>query len=202
MNSYVATLSRRVCAKLIDSLLIAVIVWIVAINGPISGTDELIYLSLVKYLYVVFLIPFVYDLLFLIWLQQTPGKWMMQLKVVPIGRLGDMVSVSQAFLRSLTEHLLGFLGIAYFIPVLWRFDRRHLGDLISETVVVQVPPRSSPTKIYPVFSIILLLLFLMPAMQSFSRLVDQIDWQNQRIVIDYSDVFDDILQLEEDLATE
>ena len=199
MNSYIATVNRRVLAKLVDYALIGILTSFFIMNVQLSGTDQFVYISIYKYLMIVFAVPFVYDFTFLVFLQQTPGKWVMQIKVAPIGKLGKEIDLHQAFLRSLSEHLLGFIGLAYFIPVLWRYDRRHWGDCLSDTIVVQVPPRMTKSKTYPLVGVLLFLIFAIPAMESFSTLIDHIDWKNQRIGIESTSFFDEIIQIEDDV---
>lgn len=202
MNSYIATIHRRIFAKLIDYFLIGMITSLFAVQFSLSGVEDAVYISLSTYLMIIFAIPFLYSFTFLVLTQQTPGKWLMQIKVVPIGQLGKDIDVAQVFLRSLSEHLLGFIGIAYFIPVLWRYDRRHWGDLFSDTVVVQIPPRERKTKIYPLTGLFLFFIFIIPAMESFSNVFDRVDWGNRRIVVEQSNIFDELFQLEEDVLSD
>lgn len=202
MNSYIATSRRRIFAKMIDFVLIAVVVGMMALGHELVGSDEIVFISLDKYLMTIFFIPFLYDLLFLYLIQSTPGKWLMQLRVVPLGNLGGQLSFTHVFLRSLSEHLLVVIGFGFYLTAYFRYDRRHWGDLLSETIVVQEVPRLTRVQVYPFLASIVFLIYTYAGLISFYEVSERIDWRNRRIQVMSDQLFDQIFEMEDDLISQ
>lgn len=90
-----------------------------------------------------FSLSFLYQVCFLFFLQATPGKFLMGLRVVNAHDEYLRLSIAQCFLRVFADQLRWFFGLAPRTLALLRYDRTHLSDWVAETRVVQFHPRSS-----------------------------------------------------------
>ena len=133
----------RVVAALIDSfimiLAILPVAWIfyqgdydlVFATGLSEQPQNFVFDVLVNYIF-----PFLYSVLFWIYLEGTPGKRLLRLKVLD-ERTGHKLSFGQAALR-----YIGYIPstLVFFLGFIWiAFDRKKQGwhDKIAKTVVVR-----------------------------------------------------------------
>lgn len=140
-------------------------------------TDEKVQISLIE-LFILFLIPALYEWVFLTLMQATPGKWMMGLKVVPFSSPLDNLSWQQCFLRPLTGRLSFFFSWAVFALAFFRYDRTHLGDWIAETRVVQSVPRLRRASLRPILGTLFLLFYTYEGLAAARSVMQIIDWQS------------------------
>jgi uncharacterized RDD family membrane protein YckC len=144
-----AGLPARGCAWLLDALLRAAILYVVAILTRLFGNPGTAF-----YLVAAFLVEWFYPVLFeLLPRSATPGKRVMALRVV-MGN-GLPVTVAAALARNLLR-AADFLPLGYAVGaacVLLRPDLRRLGDLVADTRVVHVPrpvPARVPEGVEPI----------------------------------------------------
>lgn len=133
----------RVVAALIDSfimiLAILPVAWIfyqgdsdlVFATGLSESAPNLWFDFVINYIF-----PFLYSVLFWIYLEGTPGKRLLRLKVLD-ERTGHKLSFGQAALR-----YIGYIPstLVFFLGFIWiAFDRKKQGwhDKIAKTVVVR-----------------------------------------------------------------
>lgn len=173
---YIPSTWRRLAAKGIDSLIRAIF-YLPFIKSffLLIFTDEDVTISLVS-LFVMFITPAIYEFVFLVFMQATPGKWLMGLKVVPFSDVGANLDWRQCFLRPFVERFSFFFSLAIYAVAFFRYDRTHLADWIAETRVVQFALRPTPTKIRWFLGSILVLVNILEGVQSSSRMLRVIDW--------------------------
>lgn len=133
----------RVVAALIDSfimiLAILPVAWIfyqgdsdlVFATGLSESAPNLLFDFVINYIF-----PFLYSVLFWIYLEGTPGKRLLRLKVLD-ERTGHKLSFGQAASR-----YIGYIPstLVFFLGFIWiAFDRKKQGwhDKIAKTVVVR-----------------------------------------------------------------
>ena len=130
-----AGLHARGCAWLLDLLMRASVVYIVAVIAGLLGA-----LGISFYLIMLFLVEWFYPVVFeLSPLAATPGKRIVGLRVVMSN--GLPITMAASFSRNLLR-AADFLPVAYAvgaISILLRHDFRRLGDLVADTMVVHVP---------------------------------------------------------------
>lgn len=143
-------------------------------------TDEDVYISLAKLL-VMFLVPALYEFLFLMIMQATPGKWILGLKVVPANNAFEELTPGQCILRPLTGRLNFFFAWGIYALAFFRYDRTHLADWVAETRVIQFNPRPTRTKIRWVLGTILLLSYVYEGLAYSTEVLQQIDWKNKQV---------------------
>lgn len=178
---YIPSTWRRLAAKGIDSLLRSVFYLpFVKSFFLLVFTDEEVTVSLGR-LFIMFIVPAIYEFVFLILMQATPGKWMMGLKVVPFGNASEHLDWRQCVLRPLVERMSFFFSFAVYALAFFRYDRTHLADWIAETRVVQLSPRHSKTKIRWVLGSIIVLANVFEGVSSSSRILSLIDWEKGQV---------------------
>ena len=128
----------RALAWIIDLVVRMVILMVLGmVLGLLGGLGEGVYLV------AMFLVFWAYPIVFeVVWRGQTPGKRVLGLRVVagdgaPVGWLPAIV---RNLLR--TVDMLPFGYAAGLVTCLCDRDSRRLGDLVADTVVVHVAPRS------------------------------------------------------------
>lgn len=173
---YIPSTWRRLAAKGIDSL-IRSLFYLPFVKSffLLVFTDEDVSISLGS-LFVMFIVPAIYEFVFLAFMQATPGKWLMGLKVVPFSDSSAQLDWRQCVLRPLVERLSFFFSLAIYALAFFRYDRTHLADWVAETRVVQAAPRSSKTKIRWFLGSIFILINVFEGLQSSSRVLEVIDW--------------------------
>lgn len=161
-------------------------------------TEDDVYLRLPQ-LALLFLIPAVYDFIFLVMLQATPGKWLMGLKVVPFSNSSGKLEWTQCLLRPLTARLSFFFSWAIYAVAFFRYDRTHLCDWLAETRVVQKTPRMVLPRLRWIAGTVLVILYAYEGLVSSQIILKAIDWSNGqadvRAVLDLQDYVD--MELEE-----
>jgi uncharacterized RDD family membrane protein YckC len=140
---YSARSWRRLSAYFVDQFILNVFL------GPfyLGFFKQILSVGVVKINFVhvlaYFMVQFFYFACFYYFFSATPGKWLFGLRLIN-NNTGDEPTLSQVFLRVLSEFLLGVFGMTFRSLALFRLDRRHVSDWIAETRVVQVYPRLLP----------------------------------------------------------
>ncbi len=156
-------------------------------------TDEDVYVSLWKLL-VMFLVPALYEFLFLMILQATPGKWMLGLRVVPAYNAYADLNSFQCILRPLVSRMSFFFAWAIYAFAFFKYDRTHVADWVAETRVIQFAPRVKRPQIRWILGTFLVLSYTYEGLVYSSSVLSQIDWANKRVelrsLLDVSDMVD------------
>lgn len=156
-------------------------------------TEDDVILTLLQ-LFLLFLIPAVYEFVFLVMMQATPGKWFMGLKVVPAGNFTEKLHWSQCLLRPLTGRLSFFFSWGIYALAFFRYDRTHLCDWAAETRVVQDKPRATQARLRWVTGLLFVCLYSYEGLASAKMILKSIDWSerqaNLREVFDLQDYMD------------
>jgi uncharacterized RDD family membrane protein YckC len=133
----VARTWKRVAAFLVDGFIIQMIWWPLSIRwseGAITSGVVEIQFSVIASLV---LLTLFYKWLFLYFLGGTIGKLMMGIRVVPFNAPLQSLGLLQSLLRVLVDGFSIFFGGALKASAWFRFDRRHVGDWVAETQVIQ-----------------------------------------------------------------
>lgn len=156
-------------------------------------TDEEVYVSLGKLL-VLFLVPALYEFVFLMILQATPGKWLVGLQVVPSHNAYAALNSYQCILRPLASRLSFFFAWAIYAFAFFKYDRTHVADWIAETRVIQFTPRAHRPRIRWILGIFLVLTYTYEGLVYSSTVLKQIDWGNKQVelrsLLNVSDMID------------
>ncbi len=148
---------KRFVAFLLDSIVINFIWWplLVYVSEMTfrEGIVEIPFQALSGFC----LLTLFYKWLFLYFLGATPGKLILGLRVVPFERgspqYDQPLGLLQSFLRVFVDFFSVFFGGALKVVAFFRFDRRHVGDWVAETQVVQVVPHSVFFKRHPIVAL-------------------------------------------------
>ncbi|WP_295905815.1 RDD family protein [uncultured Bdellovibrio sp.] len=180
-NIYVPSTYRRLAAQAVDSL-IRVAFYLPFAKALIAliFTEEEVLISL-GHLLLMFLIPAVYEFIFLVLMQATPGKWLMGLKVVPFSNPTQKLHWGQCILRPLTERLSLFFSWAIYAAAFFRYDRTHVADWVAETRVVQFVPRRKRAGLRWFLGSLLIIFYIYDGLHSAKNLIHVIDWQNRQV---------------------
>lgn len=201
MNYYIPSTWRRLMAKGVDSVIR--FVFYLPFAKPfflLFFSDEKVTISLLSF-FIIFMIPAVYEFIFLVTMQATPGKWLMGLKVVPFYDVSAKLDWRQCVLRPLVERLSFFFSLAVYATAFFRYDRTHMADWVAETRVVQFSPRPTAAKIRWFVGSALIVLHLIEGFQSASRILSVIDWNGYKVElreIVNAEAADEELELESD----
>ncbi|WII70889.1 RDD family protein [Bdellovibrio sp. 22V] len=192
--AYVPSTWKRFFAHGIDQL------FILPFYLPFAGvffrlafTEDDVFLNFIQ-LAVLFLIPALFEFVFLYLLQATPGKWFLGLRVVPAGDYQKPLHWSQCVLRALAGRLSFFFSWAIYALAFFRYDRTHLCDWVAETRVVQATPRANKAELRWIVGVIFVLLYAYEGLVSSQMILKSIDWSNRqanlREVFDIQDYVD------------
>lgn len=146
----------------------------------LTFTSDEVYVSVVELL-ILFLIPAIYEFVFLLWMQRTPGKALCGLWVVPFANTNDELDWRQCVLRPLVGRMSFFFSWSIFALAFFRYDRTHLADWVAETRVVQKVKRAETTKIRWFVGTILIFAYLSEGLTSSSAILNSIDWSNMQV---------------------
>lgn len=178
---YIASTWRRIFAFLIDQ------VFILFFYLPFAKTfldvffsDEEVMISLPKLL-VLFLVPALYEFVFLMILQATPGKWLLNMKVVPSNNPYQELPVSSCILRPLVGRLTFFFSWAIYALAFFRYDRTHLADWVAETRLIQFIPRDSRPKIRWILGSFLIVCYVYEGLDYSTVILQSIDWSKKQV---------------------
>ncbi|MFS4459755.1 RDD family protein [Bdellovibrio sp. HCB2-146] len=178
---YVPSTWRRLGANFIDQVL-SLLMYL-----PFGGvffklffTEEDVFISIFQ-LIILFFIPVIYDFIFLVLMQATPGKWMLGLKVVPRENPVQPLEVAQCLLRPLTGRLSFFFGWAIYALAFFRYDRTHLCDWVAETRVVQFQPRPERTRLRWFLGLLFVISYAYEGLVSSSHMLQQVQWANNQV---------------------
>lgn len=143
-------------------------------------TEEEVFVSWVE-LIVMFIIPAVYEGLFLMVMQRTPGKWIMGLKVVPFSDPEAQLTWDQCVLRPITSRLTFFFGWAVYALAFFRYDRTHLADWVANTRVIQMEPRRSPARLRWLMGSFFVLFFVYDGLRGAAIRLSLLDFKNSKV---------------------
>jgi uncharacterized RDD family membrane protein YckC len=180
-NVFVPSTWKRLAAFFIDQIVM------VLFYLPFAGKffqafflDEDVYLSLIQLL-VFFLIPALYEFVFLVVMQATPGKWLLGLKVVPQHNPYTPLHITQCIMRPVVGRLSFFFGWAIYAVAFFRYDRTHIADWVAETRVIQFKPRPMRAKIRWIAGSFFVLCYIYEGLAYSSSILSQIDWKNNQV---------------------
>lgn len=180
-NVYVPSTWRRLFAHLIDQVIrMAFYLPFAKAFFLLLFTEDEVNVSLLQ-LFLLFMVPAVYEFVFLVLMQATPGKWLLGLKVVPFSNAQEKLDWQQCVLRPLTERLTLFFSWALYATAFFRYDRTHAADWVAETRVVQFVPRQSRARIRGILGTFLVLIYLYDGYVTSRDLIEVIDWQNHQV---------------------
>jgi uncharacterized RDD family membrane protein YckC len=175
---FVPSTWRRLFAKGIDQIVRGVFyIPFVGLLIKLFTTSEEVKVSLSK-LMIVFFIPPIYELIFLILFQATPGKWLMGLKVVPFSSPETKLDLGQCLLRSIGGQFTFFFSWAIYAVAFFRYDRTHVVDWIAQTRVIQVSPRLGRAKLRPLMGFVFIVFYAWEGLVSAHQIIHNIDWMN------------------------
>jgi uncharacterized RDD family membrane protein YckC len=178
---YVPSTWRRLWAHLLDTAFSTVMYLpFFGIFYKLIFTNDEVHASLMQ-VGIMFLIPAVYEFIFLALMQATPGKWLMGLKVVPNHNPDLKLELGQCLLRPLTARLSVIFSLAIYALAFFRYDRTHLCDWVAETRVVQFKPRPSLPRIRWALGVLFILSHSYEGLGSASKILQQVDWNQGRI---------------------
>lgn len=143
-------------------------------------TDEDVRISTVQ-LVVLFLVPALYEFVFLTLFQATPGKLLLGLKVVPCTDPTARLEWQQCVLRPLMGRLSFFFSWAIYALAFFRYDRTHVVDWVAETRVIQFTPRMTRAKLRPVLGSLLIVIYLYEGLVSAKGVLQTVDWGNGQV---------------------
>ncbi len=149
-----ATKSRRAGAFLIDQICLLPfaalinIIWISSLYHPVNPDET------ISTLLVYFIFPFSiwaslqlpYFILFELFTNRTPGKWMVGIEVKEIGK--TRMSFEAAIARNISRYFEMLGGFYIFSVIVMGFskNRQRIGDMIAKTVVVPSKNRAGNFK--------------------------------------------------------
>ncbi|WP_413557190.1 RDD family protein [Bdellovibrio sp. HCB209] len=178
---YVASTWKRFIAQGIDQIFLLVCyVPFATLFYQVYTSDTDIYVSLFQ-LFMLFMVPALYEAVSLMVAQATPGKWLLGLKVVPNHDPTQPLEYSQCILRPLTSRLTFFFSWAIYALAFFRYDRTHLSDWVAETRVVQFKPRPTRPKIRWIIGTFFVLSYAYEGMAYASSVLNQINWQEGKV---------------------
>lgn len=162
---YTANTLRRFFAYILDSLILWFFAFIpLSIDFGRWLFGEPIEISWPR-LSLLFLIPLVFRVGFLMSMGATPGKWLLGLRVVD-ATSGRKLRLDQAVIRSLSEFLSFFFSYTPQVVAFFRADRRQLADLLAQTRVIQYDAHYIRPVARPVFATFAVVIALSSATQS------------------------------------
>lgn len=180
-NAYVPSTVRRLVAWGIDQVVrLPFYLPFAKSFFLLAFTEEDVHISLV-HLFLIFMVPAIYEFVFLVIMQATPGKWVMGLKVVPFSNPDEKLEWQQCVLRPLTERLSFFLSWAVYALAFFRYDRTHLADWVAETRVVQGTPRMTRARVRWFLGTLLVLGHVYEGLVSSSSILQSIDWSHGQV---------------------
>lgn len=180
-NVYVPSTWKRLIAQGIDQFVR--VFFYIPFAKPfflLLFTDESVQISIVQFL-VFFSVPAIYEFVFLILMQATPGKWIMGLKVVPRSHPADKLDWQQCVLRPLMGRMSLFFSWAMYATAFFRYDRTHAVDWVAETRVVQFTPRVTRTRIRWFLGSLLVVVNVYEGLVSARGILNAIDWENGQV---------------------
>lgn len=178
---YVPSTWKRLAALTIDQLMILPFYLPFAKKFfSVFFTDDDVYLSLVQ-LFVLFMVPALFEFLFLVVMQATPGKWIMGLKVVPQENPYEELHWTQCVMRPIASRLSFFFAWGIYALAFFRYDRTHLADWMAETRVVQFVPRVRRARVRWVLGLLFVLMYSYEGLGYSSAVLNQIDWRNHQV---------------------
>ena len=191
---FVPSTRNRLMARWLDQVFIWMVLAPILMMFPMTE-EGWIQLSL-PCAVALFLYPIFYEAFCTYFFYTTPGKWICNLKLVPVESTLAKNWGVHALTRAVICHFGNFFW-AIFATAFFRYDRRHLADWICETRVVGLAPTGF-VKIRPVIGIIVVILGCISGWVSTYEQVTNIDYEDGFIYIpdptnyDFSNIEDEI----------
>lgn len=130
------------------------------------------------------LLQLFYKWLFLYFMQGTPGKLLMGLRVISRSNPEAGLGLFQSFLRVLTDSLSLFFGQSLRALALIRLDRTHVSDWVAETQVVQLKPRNYPPRRHWVVAILVVVVSFLSQFRQIYSLVQNTQLSGGHVILD------------------
>ena len=182
-DRYLASWPKRIAAYAIDSSLIwlsLLPLWLqLGATYFTTGEPTLTW----NWLLAGLLLVLFYQWMFLYFLGATIGKWIMGLRVVSIHHNQDL-GLFQSLLRVLTNALSIFFGESLRALAFFRLDRRHLGDWVAETWVVQSQPLGHFPKRHWFLGLALVLMGFTSSFRDIYSLIQNVELVGDQIIFD------------------
>jgi len=136
--STLASIPRRLAARLLDSLILGVGMLVIAVSTGNRSIDSLRGSS--AYGLAVFAVAVAYEIWFVSQTGQTIGKRLLSVQVVD-ATTGAVPASGQAFRRVVPllvqiVPIIGIVGPFLYLPALWHPRRQGVHDRLADTVVV------------------------------------------------------------------
>lgn len=196
-EAYFPSTWRRLFAHFIDRMIS--LLFYLPFAGTVykmAFTTEDVYLTVVELL-VLFLIPAVYEFVFLMFMQRTPGKAICGLWVVPFANVSENLDWRQCVLRPLVGRLSFFFSWSVYALAFFRYDRTHLADWVAETRVVQNSKRESVPKIRWFLGVVFIIFYAYEGLVSSSAVINSIDWVNLQVELRSALAVDEMIEISE-----
>jgi uncharacterized RDD family membrane protein YckC len=142
--------------------------------------DQIVQVDL-RWLILGWLFALIYDLCFVYFMGGSVGKLLFHLRVISVN---GKLTFWQVLLRTLTNELNLFFGLAHRALALLRLDRTHLADWVAETRVVQLEPRSSPPVRRKILGPILVLVIALSSFSNLYRKLQQVHFEGSSLIFD------------------
>ena len=182
-DCFLASWPKRITAYAIDSALIwlsLLPLWLQLITTYFSkGEPTLTW----NWLLAGLLLVLFYQWLFLYFLGGTIGKLIMGLRVISIHPNQDL-GLFQSLLRVLSNALSIFFGEALRALAFFRLDRRHVGDWVAETWVVQFQPLGHFPKRHWLLGSVIFLFTFTTSFHDIYTLVQNVELVGDQIIFD------------------
>ncbi|UOF02148.1 RDD family protein [Bdellovibrio reynosensis] len=197
---FVPSTWKRLIAHFIDQM-IRVIFYLpfIKVFYLLIFTDDEVHISFLQ-LGLFLLIPAIYEMVFLMMMQATPGKWLLGLKVVPFNNPYEKLDWQQCVLRPLVQRLSLFFSLAIYALAFFRYDRTHLADWVAETRVVQFNPRINRPRIRWFVGTLFLLFYIYEGIISAQGFLKTVDFKtktlNVRALVD-TEALDELMEQRE-----
>lgn len=181
LSAYLPSTWRRLAAYILDQMIMMpfYLPFAGVFVDLVFGGDEA-RISLFKFT-LILMTPAVYEFVFLLLMNATPGKWLLGMKVTPAKDLEAGLDWHQAFLRAFVGRLSLFLSSAIYALAFFRYDRTHLVDWIAETRVVQNTPRRERPQIRWILGSLFVVYFCIEGWSAASQVMRAVDWSEKEV---------------------
>lgn len=180
-NAHIPSTWRRLSARGLDQLFILPFyIPFMSSIWKLMVTDDAVVVPLGTAL-IYLLIPALYDFIFLVLLQGSPGKWFFDIKVVPIHDSGAKLSLGQCAMRSIVGIFSLFFGWAIYATAFFRYDRTHVVDWVAETRVVQAVPRLKRPTIRWLLGLLVIFFVGLDSLSTAKSVLQNVDWENRKL---------------------
>jgi uncharacterized RDD family membrane protein YckC len=180
-EAFVPSTWRRLFAHWVDRLIVG-IAFAPAFFQAVGSyfRDQIVQVDL-RWLILGWLLALLYNLCFVYFMGGTVGKLLFHLRIISVN--GEL-TFWQVLLRTLTNELDLFFGLAHRALALLRLDRTHLADWVAETRVVQLEPRARPPVRRKILGPILVLVFAVSSFSNLYRELQKVYFERGLLIFD------------------